>query len=215
MIKKISILLVILLTCAYSYAGEVITGFDDKKDLPVLNNELRKKADEIRNAQTDITTLQTDVAAIENKVVQVVYSADGGANNTTTTIPYDNSAPLATEGKKFMSKAITKQLADTIIKIDVVINLANSATAQDISFVTQDSGNSIGTAVSDPRTANSPICISYTVWVTGLAAGTYTYNVFGGANVSGTCWFNGNNALGTGVFNGTCASSITIWELKP
>lgn len=76
--------LALLLISGTAYADEVITGFDAQKDLPVLNEELRKLDEANQSLSSRIAVLEADTgtsaatqAQMEAATVTTVYASPG------------------------------------------------------------------------------------------------------------------------------------------
>lgn len=76
--------LALLLIPGTAYADEVITGFDTQKDLPVLNEELRKLDEANQSLSSRISVLEADTgtsaasqAEMEAATVTTVYASPG------------------------------------------------------------------------------------------------------------------------------------------
>src|SRR3990167_3369866 len=69
--RKLLLLLILIATPLYAEEGvEVISGFDTEKDLPVVNNEIRKLDDRGQNLDGRVNTLED------------IYAADSASNDT-------------------------------------------------------------------------------------------------------------------------------------
>jgi hypothetical protein len=100
--------------------------------------------------------------------------------------------------------------------VDVTWIATNSSQVVLIAALFQDSGaNALATAWQFNANATSGNTINLTYWMTAGTTSATTFKVRGGANSSGTTYFNAHPSFSTGVFGGTLASSITITEYTP
>lgn len=174
----------------------------------------------------DTSQLKTSVAPIgdaqiankkyvdDHGVVQVVNIQTGVAATGSTIIPNDDSIPQKTEGDQYMILAITPTSATNKLRIDVVINLANSSTAAFmVAGLFQDStANALAVMHSEKNSvANSNVTISFTHFMTAGTTSSTTFKVRAGGG-AGTTTFNGRS--GSRLLGGRMASSITITEIK-
>lgn len=191
----------------------------------------RAGADTIDGAATSITldtgdsvTLKVNSATdgyITNSVqlvgssVQVVYSQDGASATGTTILPDDNTIPQITEGDQYLSKAITPVSAANLLKIEVVLHGAHSASGNAIQaalFQDATAGALAATRASRNQAINTTAVAVFTHYMTAGTVSETTFKVRAGGAASGTFTFNG--VSGSRLLGGVMASSITITEYK-
>lgn len=152
---------------------------------------------------------------VTGQEVQRVYTSTGAVDTTTSTVPNDDTIPqLSTEGKTFISLAITPTDAINRLVIDTQLALSTSAAGQLACSIHQDS------------TENALVtCRFHTASTTALqflhahhemAAGTTsatTFKVNGGCSAAGTVTLNGESSARKqgGVLN-TYISIIEVQE---
>lgn len=144
--------------------------------------------------------------------VQTVYTTYSAVDTTSTTIPHDDTIPQLTEGKTFMSQAITPRSANNILVIQATLLLANAGGASHLTgAIFQDStANALAANTQFQGTASGGTTLTVThVMVAGTTSST-TFKVNGGSGTAGTVTFNG--AAGARLFGGITKSSIIIRE---
>lgn len=146
-------------------------------------------------------------------ILQVVNVMSGAVDTTTTVIPYDDSKPQNTEGKEFMTLAVTPTNVASKLKIDVVFNYSTSSgSTWGIAALYQDTtADALAAASLGPQTGTDPGQIVFTQWMTAGTTSATTFKVRGGPNAASTMTFNGTG--GNRRFGGVMASSITITEI--
>lgn len=154
----------------------------------------------------------TKVAA--GAVVQTANTQSGAVATGTTVLPFDDTIPQSGEGIEFLTLAITPKSATNKLKIDVVINLANSAAGgQLIAALFRDSGADALAASAVYYAGGGQIhCIKFTHYMTSPGTSETTFKVRAGGNNAGTTTLNGT--AGGRQLGGVMASSITITEFK-
>ncbi len=154
------------------------------------------------------------VSAGGGKVLQVVNSTDGTLASTTTTIPYDNTIPQNTEGGQFLSLAITPQNASSKLVIFVTVALEIAIDGVRTVALFQDSTANALAAIANKEYNADVTQMNLIHYMSAPGTSTYTFKVRAGGSAAGTLYFNGQ--AGTQNFtSGTCASSITIFEIGP
>lgn len=144
-------------------------------------------------------------------IVQIRSTSYTNADSTSTAIPYDNTIPQNTEGKEFMSQAITPTSAANTLSIAIQLVSANTGSQNQIIALFQDStanalsatsqtsvstGNQMQHYMSYSMKANTTSATTFKVrW--GSPAWTFTFN--------GSAWAQ--------RFGGVCTSSITVTEI--
>ena len=152
--------------------------------------------------------------AVQSRVAQVVSTVTGAVATGTTTIPADDTIPQITEGNEYMTRSITPTNASSILKIEVTIVLANSAATTMIAALFQDStANALAAVPSKPPAGGDMITISFTHYMTAGTTSSTTFRVRAGGAAAGTTTFNGFG--GNRIFGGVMSSSIVITEYLP
>lgn len=146
-------------------------------------------------------------------VLQVVNYTTGAVATGTTTIPSDDTIPQNTEGNQYMTLAITPTSATSKLRIDVVVQLAHSASGGRIlAALFQDStANALAASTQGFVDASKPLMLSFTHYMTSGTTSSTTFNVRAGSAQAGTTTFNGS--AGARLYGGVSSSSITITEI--
>ena len=143
---------------------------------------------------------------------QTVSSETGAVATGTTPLPWDDTIPQNTEGDQYLSLAITPISATSTLVIDVLVNMASSASDIMSAALFQDStAGALAVGVSHDFSANlnNQVAIRH-VMTSGTTSAT-TFKVRVGTNGAGTTTFNGSS--GGRKFGGVMASSIVIREV--
>lgn len=144
--------------------------------------------------------------------VQIAQNSTTAVDTTSTTIPLDDTIPQLTEGKTFMSQAITPRRTTNILVIEAVLLLANAGGASHlIGAIFQDAtANALAANNQFQGTASggTTVVVRHTM-VAGTTSST-TFKVNGGSGTAGTVTFNG--AAGGRLFGAITKSSIVIRE---
>lgn len=142
---------------------------------------------------------------------QIVSAFSGAVDTTSTTIPLDDSIPQNTEGKEFLSLAITPLRSTSKLVIEVVVNVANSIASTIMAALFQDStASALKAAWTYAPLADGPAQVTFRhVMAAGTTSAT-TFKVRAGGT-GGTLTFNG--AAGSRYLGGVMASSIVIREV--
>jgi non-ribosomal peptide synthetase component E (peptide arylation enzyme) len=150
---------------------------------------------------------------LSGDVVQVVNTQTAAFASGTGVIPCDDTIPQITEGTEFMTQVITPTSATNKLKIEVVVQLANSAASQAfVAALFQDStANALAMQSQFMATLGGFVCISFVHFMTAGTTSATTFRVRCGASNAGTTSLNG---LGARFYGGALASSITITEIK-
>lgn len=150
-----------------------------------------------------------DVSA--GMVIQVANYTTGAVATGTTTIPYDDTIPQITEGTQFMSLAFTPKKANSLLKIETVVNAGSSVGNNLISCLFRDATSNAIAVQQVYAGISAEVSIAYTCFVNAVSATPTTFTVRIGGNQAGTITFNGR--YGTRQLGGSLASSITITEI--
>jgi hypothetical protein len=147
------------------------------------------------------------------RLVQTVNFQTGAVNTGTTTIPRDDTIPQNTEGDEYMTLAITPTSANSILKIDVTVNISTLSGASILTAALfQDStADALATAGQHESGGSTIGQVNFTHYMTAGTTNTTTFKVRANGEDATTYTFNGEG--GTRRWGGTCASSITISEI--
>jgi hypothetical protein len=148
-------------------------------------------------------------------VVQQVSAAYTGFDTTNVIMPWDNTIPQNTEGKEFMSLAITPKSATNVLVIEVLALTSNgNATQVHTAAIFQDAIASALAANAVFTDANTvvpkPLEVKHRM-VAGTTSAT-TFKVRIGPHQLTTLTFNGN--AGANILGAIPKSIITITEYK-
>lgn len=148
-----------------------------------------------------------------DKIVQVVNVEIVTSTTGTTAIPNDDTIPQNTEGNEYMTLAITPKNINNKLKIDVVIHLSHSSTANLFTAALfQDSiVDALAASCQFIQEATSIIAITFTHYMTAGTISNTTFKVRAGSQVGTTTTFNGSG--GSRKMGGVLISSITITEI--
>lgn len=224
--RYIKLILVLLFLATSAFADESMLDFGEK-DLPILNEELRKKdvaidinTDDIDDNTTDITTNATAITALEgqSRVVQQVHTMPGSQVYAAApvAVPIDDTKPQKTEGFEILSLAVTPKDATNILEVEVVGCFDCNAGARwwVMSLFKGTESDALATSWTHMQENaidyGSPLAIRYQ-----MVAGTtseITFKVRAGTDAGSRMASNGIDAVGGRLFGGTSASSITITE---
>jgi hypothetical protein len=151
-------------------------------------------------------------------VLQVVNSTSGAYDSTSSTIPVDDSIPQSSEGKEWLTLAITPKSASSYLIIDVVLytykNSSSNANAVVALFKGTDA-NAI--AVGQNQSAGygsnalTPVVIKHYIASSAVTEATYKVRYGAGSDLGGTITINGSSS--GGLYGGKLSSSITITEV--
>lgn len=146
-------------------------------------------------------------------VVQVVNVITTSVGSGSTQIPYDDSIPQITEGDEYMTLAITPTSSTNKLRIDVVLNFANSTGAATCSMALfQDAtSNALAAVASSNSSGNIPAQMTLTHYMAAGTTSSTTFRVRAGPSAAQTMTFNGSATARK--FGGASASSITITEI--
>jgi hypothetical protein len=166
---------------------------------------------------TPTATTLTDLVTSDlpsGTIAQVVGTQDGAVATGTTVLPGDDTIPQNTEGDQYLSQAITPTNASSILQIDVVWNGTNSAGANQVVALFQDStASAIGAVAQLPQAAGTLVNLKFSHRMTAGTTSATTFKVRAGAASAGTTTFNGS--AGARLFGGVMRSSIIITEILP
>lgn len=170
------------------------------------------------NGNTGIDTIQDGTVTRAKTsgltdLLQMVSYQTGAVATGTTLIPADDTIPQNTEGNEYMTLAITPISTSSILEIDVIVNMANSAGASGVRNSVALFQDSTANALNANAVFKNDINSTQVVLKHLMSAGTTsltTFKVRAGSNIAGTTTLNGTG--GTRLFGGVNISSITIKE---
>ncbi len=146
-------------------------------------------------------------------VVQTINTIVSAVATGTTALPLDDTIPQNSEGDQYMTLAITPTKATNKLKIDVIVNLANSGDTEVIAALFKDDGADAIAAASSTAPAGSQLVqIVFTHYMTAGGVAATTFKVRAGSPGGATTSFNG--LVGNRQLGGVMASSITITEIE-
>jgi hypothetical protein len=125
-------------------------------------------------------------------ILQRVRTAVGAVATGATTIPFDDTAPQATEGDQYMSLAITPSSAANVLAVEAQAWLTNSAAVTETAALWQDAQTPALVAVSQAVTTGGNVgllALAHAVLATITAATTFKLRA--GGSAAGTTTFNG------------------------
>lgn len=148
-------------------------------------------------------------------IVQIVNTQTGAVDTGTTLIPNDDTIPQITEGDEYMTLAITPTHASNKLLIEIVCNVASSATG-DAELITlalfQDTtANALAAMTKHMSYTNEPQPIVLKHYMAAGTTSETTFRVRIGNEVGGTLTLNG--LVGARKLGGVMVSSITITEI--
>lgn len=148
-----------------------------------------------------------------NRIANRVRYTTGAVATTTTLIPNDNTVPQNTEGSEFMYVSYTPRSASSTLIVEVYAFAASSVAAGLTAALFKDSDtDAMATAYATVAAA----AVENLVINHSITAGTtspITFRVRIGASAAGTVTFNGFG--GNGILGGTLCSRIVVTELLP
>lgn len=132
-------------------------------------------------------------------------------------IPYDDTIPQNTEGGEVMTLAITPLSTTNKLKIDVLVNMSGSISAEKIVVALfQDStANALAISCEELYDSAYMLAVPLTYFMTAGTESSTTFKVRAGrtdSSTSNAVTINGHD--GSRKFGGVSATSITITEIK-
>lgn len=145
--------------------------------------------------------------------IQVQRNQTGASTTGTTTLPFDDTIPLNTEGDQYMSQAITPSSAANALRIDSQGHFSNSAaTTRFAMALFQDAAANALTAISNTiDTTQVDRIMSLNHLLLAATTSATTFKIRAGGATAGTTTFNG--ASSARVFGGVMNSSLTVAEI--
>lgn len=210
--------------------GESIDASDVANPLNTIVAEINGNLDANNLAASAVTTAKIATSAVETAkiadnavtnakvavgaAVQYVYANYSDVDTTQVVMPADDSIPQITEGKEFMSLAITPKSTTNIlvIRVHAFVAIGTSTTAATAGLFQDSTANAIAgdQAMIDTSANVRPIVIEHSM-VAGTTSAT-TFSVRIGPNVTATLTFNGRSSAR--LLGAIPKSSITITEYK-
>lgn len=131
-------------------------------------------------------------------VIQTLVKTGGAADSTATTIPADNTIPQITEGKEYVTQAITPTSATSLIHIYFAGFVAIGSAGTTTVALFQDAvANALqATAVTPSGTGNNPAQLVIDFWVSAASTTARTYRIRFGPSA------------GTGYMNQTSTNTL-------
>ena len=145
-------------------------------------------------------------------VIQVKNFQTGEPDTTTATIPHDNTIPQNTEGKEFMSLAITPTSSTSKLLITMTVLGSMSGASYIVAALFKDNdANALAASNTDINGASYPTTLTFSHYMEAGTTSATTFKVRVGADSSATFTING--VSGGRKFGGVAPSSITIMEI--
>ncbi len=164
------------------------------------------------DGETDDKRIVTSLklATKPNQIRQLLFNSSGSFDSTPNNVPFDNTSPQLSEGKVFLSQAITPKVIGNKLFIDLIF-IGGSGGSNTLAALFKDGDTTPLKVASNCADFSSgePVTITFTVEFTIASLTPITFKLWGSSE-SGTCGFNGVG--GNARFNGLYASSIEIIE---
>lgn len=152
--------------------------------------------------------------ALTGSIIQTVSTTTTGRISLNAAIPQDASKPQIGEGVQVHTRAITPNSTSNflLIRATCVVGTASADTITAALFNTAVDANNALAVATTYVVANKTgtIVLEYYAAAPSTSANTYTVRCGSGGTDAD---FNGTSN-GTALYNGTCASTITIQEIK-
>ena len=146
----------------------------------------------------------------EGRVLQVV-TGNIAASSGTTTIPFDNTTPLVTEGNQIWTQAFTPLVSTSRILVRYSITCAASATNRTMILATFAGSTNIGSAaMTTTATANTPLNMFMECEYTPGSTAAITFQARLGSATAATAYCNQTSAATLG---GALVTGYTIVEV--
>ncbi len=152
-------------------------------------------------------------ASFVASLVQVQNFQTGEVATTTVNMDATDSIPTNIQGAEFMSLGFTPRFASSALKIDVVMELAESGVVagQNAALFQDDIVNAVAAMAMFFNASNIMGNMAFSHWMPAISTDFRTLKVRAGPNGNGTLTFNGVGSARR--FGGVMASSITITEI--
>lgn len=112
------------------------------------------------------------------------------AATTTSVIPFDNSAPLSTEGALLTSITITPTSANSTFMGVIAVTVDTGNNTRTVTITIFRGTTLVGMGVTNNTTSGRPQSLSVTFFDAPATTSDVTYNVRIGQNLSGTTYIN-------------------------
>lgn len=149
-------------------------------------------------------------------MVQLVATTSAALVTGTTVVPNDNTIPQNTEGVEIpaLDTAITPKSATNKLVIEAIINVANSATNQNIiAALFKDTDADAFAVAAETHTVGAEyVTMRVKAIVTAGSTTARTYKARVGGSAAGTTTINGQ--AGAATMGGVLLSSLTVTEIK-
>ena len=156
-----------------------------------------------------------EAAAAGGALVQLVNFQTGTLATGTTLVPHDDTVPQNDEGTEFMTLAITPTSDTNKLLINVILNMAGSAWANNpylVSLFQDDTANALACQWHKHGQGNTMAeTWNFNHYMTSGTASETTFKVRCGAQFATTVSFNGEGGLR--YTGGITVSSMTIMEI--
>ena len=129
----------------------------------------------------------------------------------TVQIPFDNSAPTATEGFQVWSRTISISNSGSLVAVRGNLTVDHSTNGRYIIAALFADSDCVGPSVVYIGTAGRPAPMFFDMTYSPQSAGNVTFSLRVGANGSGTTHVNQST---TNSLGGSMASTYTIMELQ-
>lgn len=149
-----------------------------------------------------------------SQVLQIVNTTTNAFSTGTTAIPIDDTIPQITEGDEYMTQAVTPLSTTSVLKVEVEVMGAHSATARYVCALFKDAtANAIAVGKAEMAGVNFAETLSFSYQETSGSLTARTFRVRCGSSTGATFTFNGQ--AGAGLFGTTPKSQIRVTEYQP
>lgn len=191
---------------------------------PVINTAISGTAfldedDLTSDSDTKVASQQSikayvDATYLSGQTVQVVHTQTASHSTTTTTVPIDDTIPQNTEGKEYITLAITPTSSSNLLEIDVNLYVSNTgASSHNTVALFQDStADALSAKSTGPRAAAEADVVSFKYRMTAGTTSATTFKVRAGGSVAGTFSMNGFSSARK--LGGVLHSTLTIRETQ-
>lgn len=157
-----------------------------------------------------LLTSNTFFVAGSGRTYGAIHGTLGGMSGTTV-IPFDNTAPLITEGTQFGSAVLTKVLDTSHTQFDFSLTIDASTNNTFVVVAVFRDTTCVASAVVSIDTAGRPKVISLTGHDAPGVAGNYTYSGRIGVASAGPTWYVNSTSSGNNL-GGTLSTAFVLWE---
>lgn len=146
------------------------------------------------------------------KCVQLVDTRTGSVIAVTGNIPHDDTIPQNTEGDEIMTRSITPKSTTDLLKIDVVVNIADDSASDHmtVALFQDTTANALACANITATGASYKHQLTFTYYMAAGTTSSTTFKVRAGADSTNITI---NGIGGSRKFGGVWYSSITITEI--